>query len=571
MSRNSRPIPMHRLRARPILVCAVIAGFIWMPSPSRSEPTSYLPVTHRAYDFLERMEHTFPEARAALGTKPATRADIARQLFGLAKLRGYITAAEKEEFECLLAEFSDDFLTAGSRQWGDPGPVERLPDFLEEILYRNRRNLYSARGDDFSLYLDPVVIRSARLGKLHGSTGDDNVYTSTNGFILRGTVGDHIGYHIDVRDSREWGSRDYPGNTATTLPGRGFASFKGDSAEFDETNAHVTYAGGPFVVSLGRGKNVWGRGRSGTLIISEYGAPCDMLRVETSFWKLRFTFFTAELEQFPPIAGWYYSSPPGIPADSVAVKKYMSGHRLELNLGDRLQLGLHETVVFGGRWDLTYLNPVMFLKGGEHANGDHDNAAMGADFRLFLSRTHSLYGELLIDDITTTKLGTDWYGNKLAWQVGTFIREPFGLLDFDARLEYAHVNPWVYTHRFPINSYTHYGDVIGHRIGPNADEVYFEIRKRFSRRLKTAVYFTGVRHGANTAGENVGGDPLAGFKPGDSKEVHFLDGDLEKTNTYGFDLSYEILWQLFIRAGYERETFNGDGINRFSLTIGLNE
>ncbi|MCD6308610.1 MAG: hypothetical protein J7M24_06395, partial [Candidatus Latescibacteria bacterium] len=165
----------------------------------------------------------------------------------------------------------------------------------------------------------------------------------------------------------------------------------------------------------------------------------------------------------------------------------------------------------------------------------------------------------------------DWYGNKFAWQLGTFINEPFGLPDFDARIEYTHIDPWVYTHRFPIDSYTHYGDVIGHRIGPNADEIYLELRKRFSRRLKTAVYFSGGRHGANTAGENVGGDPLAGFLPGDSKEAHCLDGDLEKTNTYGFDISYEILWQLFVRAGYARETFNGDGINRLSLMIGLNE
>jgi hypothetical protein len=213
----------------------------------------------------------------------------------------------------------------------------------------------------------------------------------------------------------------------------------------------------------------------------------------------------------------------------------------------------------------------MFLKGAEHYNGDHDNATMGMDFRLFVHRSHSLYGEFFIDDITTTKLGTDWYGNKLAYQVGTFIVEPFGLRNIDSRIEYSHINPWVYTHRYPINTYTNYGDVLGHQIGPNSDEFFMEIRKRFSRRLQSFLSFSQLRHGANLKDKNIGGNPLEGFRDWDSKKAKFLAGELEKTNKVSFDISYEILWELFVNIGYSYEIYNSYGNNAYRFSLGLNE
>jgi len=546
------------------LVSVVFSG-----SPS-CEPTSYLSLHHRAYEFLEIMEHRGLVSGAHLGTKPITRSEAAHLLYRMSEDIGAMSPAEREEFCCLADEFSVDCRGLDSRGGGSAEPLLRAPGFLGDFFYANRRNLFSSVGEGYSLFLDPVLVRKARLAGSPVSSGDDNVYTSGSGFILRGTLGNRVGYRIDVRDSKEWGSRDYPKDTSTTMPGRGYASFKGDHAEFDETYAQITYSGGPVVVSLERGRNSWGRGRSGTLLMSDYGAPYDMMRVEAGFWKLRFVFFAGELKQFPPVARFYYSTP-GAPSDSVEAKKYISGHRVEINFGDRLDIGLQESVVYGGRWESSYLNPLVFLKGAEHYNGDHDNAALGVDFRLFLCENQSIYGELLIDDITTTRLGTDWYGNKLAYQLGTFVVRPFGLRDVDSRIEYTRIDPWVYTHRYPINSYTHYGDVLGHRLGPNADEIFVELRKRFTRRFRAGVSYVSMRHGANPEDRNVGGDPLAGYRPGDSKKAVFLDGDLETYSALNIDVSYEILWELFLRAGYSYERYDGESVGVLRLSLGLNE
>ena len=556
---------------RTTLMNAVVLVLTLIYFPSDTHASSYVPVTHRVYDFLERMEHYYFVTGLHLGTKPATRAQIADLLTQIKKNNAVLTDVDKEEYECLAAEFLPDITNRKGLVWDDKGPLGYLPKILKPYVYRNRRNLFSTSGDSYTLYVDPVVYRSATIGTSKSYSKDDRVYIANNGFILRGTVGDHVGFFIDVRDSKEWGNRDYPENKVTTTPGRGYVSYKGDRAEFDETSAHIAYSNGPFTLSYGRGKNMWGYGESGNLALSGYASPYDMVRFETVFWKLKFMFFTGEIEQYPPIAKFYYTVSGGVPSDSVTVKKHISGHRLEVNFTDRLKIGLYETVIFGGRWDLSYLNPVMFLTGAEHTNGDHDNAAMGLDFRFFVHRNHSIYGELFIDDISMQKLGTDWYGNKLAYQAGSFIVEPFGLKDVDARIEYTRISPWVYTHKYPINGYHHYGDVLGYFSGPNSDVILFHVRKRLTRRFHTGWFIQRQRHGTNPAGINIGGDLMEGYQDGDSKKAHFLDGDVEKTTAVGFDVSYELFWQFFLKLGYTYENQDGDKINIYQVSLGLNE
>ena len=79
------------------------------------------------------------------------------------------------------------------------------------------------------------------------------------------------------------------------------------------------------------------------------------------------------------------------------------------------------------------------------------------------------------------------------------------------------------------------------------------------------------RHGANPPGVNVGGDMGRGWKKGDSKEARFLDGIVEKVQTTGVDVTYEPLWQLFIRAGYRYEDHDGRANHVVRFSFGLNE
>jgi hypothetical protein len=554
-----------------ILFLAVSLAVIISPAFSWGAATTYLPLNHRAYDFLERMELHYFITGAHLGTKPITRSQTAELLVITANHKTILAKADREELEALLDEFGPDIPSQQGLVWDDRGPIEKLPDFLKSFLYRNRRNLYSASGDKYTLFFDPNIVSQATVSSLKTSANDERIYDYGSGFVTRGTIGDHLGFFVDIIDSQEWGSRTYPVQKETTLPGRGFVTFKGNHAEFDETIASLTWTDGPFRIQFGRDKTIWGHGKEGTLGLFNFASPCNLLRLETQFWRLKYSFIAAELIQYPPMAEFYYQNPPKAGADSVAIKKLFSAHRLDIDFTNRLNMGFYETVIYGGRWELGYLNPVMFFRGAEHTYGDHDNVGMGADFRFFPHHSQSIYGEVFVDDIKTTKLGTGWYGNKLAGQIGTFLVEPFNIPDVDARIEYTRIEPWVYTHTYPINVYDHYGTGLGYPMDPNSDKLSFDIRKRFSRRLATEISYHHYRHGANPTGKNVGGDLHQGFRTGDSKTAHFLDGILEKRNDTGIDVSYELLFQLYLKAGYTYEDRDGTGNNIVRFSIGLNQ
>ena len=194
-------------------------------------PTSYLPEEHRVYDLLERMEAHWFVTGAHLGARPITRARAADLLLEAKKNLHLLSPADREELGCLLDEFGPDVASRHGLVWDDRGPIERAPGFLRGFVYRNRRNLYSASGDAYSLYLDPVVLRSGEARSRATAAKDERVFTSSNGFVMHGAVGGNVGFFVDVRDSKECGSRDYPPATVTTMPGRGFASFKGDPSD----------------------------------------------------------------------------------------------------------------------------------------------------------------------------------------------------------------------------------------------------------------------------------------------------------------------------------------------------
>jgi len=78
------------------------------------------------------------------------------------------------------------------------------------------------------------------------------------------------------------------------------------------------------------------------------------------------------------------------------------------------------------------------------------------------------YGSFLIDDISFGKLGTAFYGNELAGQIGLLAVDPLDLPNTQVVLEYARIDPYAYSHRLNETSYTSNGfllgdPIVGHR------------------------------------------------------------------------------------------------------------
>ena len=540
-----------------------------------------IPLNHWSYAFLERLETQHKITGVMNSTRPMTRQEMAGYLVPLiqkvhsgttqlnsveAEQLAFLKIEFREELDSLLPIFEPTVTTRISRlkkmQFIDP----LLPDFL----YRNDRNFLNFSHEQFRIFIDPILYRDAQFATTDTLAANERVYQDANGFTFWGALGDHLGFFFDARDTKEWGTRTYSTQHKITREGLGFVNGYGTHIYHDETVAYLVFRLPYFNLTLGKDENKWGPGERGNLALSDYATSYDQLKFSVNYWRFKFTSLTAFLRPYPDV----------IEQDQI-LSKGMAAHRLEINLWKYLQIGLHETVIYGGRrLEPAYLNPLMFYRSAEHYLSNEDNVTMGVDFDLTAIRNLKFYGEFLIDDVTTSRLGTDFYGNKLAWLFGGYWVNLARVPNLDLRLEYARIRPYVYSHKRPISTYQHFTTLLGHPIGPNSDDFFTRLQYRFSRSLVFEANFDYQRWGANSDSLNVGREVTRDHAPQDAEEVAWLAGNRQYQTTICVEASYEFFRNLYLNGSYEYSHLTGtlnradlkDSINRqqFWISVGLN-
>ncbi|MFQ5710004.1 MAG: capsule assembly Wzi family protein, partial [bacterium] len=93
----------------------------------------------------------------------------------------------------------------------------------------------------------------------------------------------------------------------------------------------------------------------------------------------------------------------------------------------------------------------------------------------------------------------------------------------------------------PINTYTNYDNNMGHWLGPDADDWYFEFSQQPHRDWKFGVSWEQRRRGDN--------DLDQGTPPEDSR-IHFLDGIVERSRFYGLFAQWQIRRDVFLSVNY---------------------
>ncbi len=523
-----------------------------------SAQTVYYPSSHWVYDFLDRMETKGVLPVVLAGTKPMSRCEIAKNLAAITQFceqGGKLSRTEIEQLEFLHTEFLEELewlQVNSSAKTSDLTRVVRhrwIDPWLPNLIYANGRNFFTVASGPLRAHWDPIFLRQRTYASADTLDGQERVFSDANGFVLWGTLGDHLGFVTDVRDTKEWGTRRYPSGFNITAPGLGFVNGYGDHIYHDETVASLVYQWKYLLLQFGKDSNRWGPGRHGQLSLSDQPTSYDLLKFQVTGKPFKFTSMLAFLRQYPTLI-----------VNGEQRDKTMAAHRLEFSPIRQLDVGLHETVIYSGRKiEPAYLNPIMFYRSAEHYLGDRDNATMGADIEIKVIPKTKLYGELFIDDLTTGKLGTSYFGNKYAYLAGLLHVDLFGLPNWDIRIEYAKVRPFTYTHTEEFNTYRHFITNLGHWMGPNADDLFVESRYQFSRRLRLESFFEILRHGANSPTQNFGGSIFAPhFVFRDPLYVDFLQGVFEKTTSFGLKLSYEIVRNGFVRVNYRHDRGESD-------------
>ncbi len=294
-----------------------------------------------------------------------------------------------------------------------------------------------------------------------------------------------------------------PGNNVATL-------YENQRWIYNNASFNFTYLPSKhFLISAGYGKQFLGDGYR-SLQLSDNSFNYPYVRLQARFWKLTYNVLYNEYEN----KLWYL-------VNGRSQKKFSVMHELGINVSNKFQFALYDEVTsiakdtsFNRGFDVTYLNPLIFIRPLEFSIGSPDNAMIGFHFKYNVYKKGFLYGQLALDDLAlqlSLQNHAQHYANKYALQLGLWNNDLFGVKNLSWRLEWNGVRPYTYGHGVGNNvalNYSHYYQSLTDPLGANFHEFisYFNYNnKRWYGSLETmfAIRGEGDAKPGVPAGDNI--------------------------------------------------------------------
>ncbi len=334
-------------------------------------------------------------------------------------------------------------------------------------------HMVTIKGKDFWITLDPGVDLQA--GK--DTDADIDTYNNTRLVYTQGGLGKKLNFFAVVYESqgrfadyfnRFAEARAPDGGNPAIIPGRGIAKrFRTDSYDYPIATGHVSYTPSKhFNIQLGHGKNFIGDGYR-SLFMSDNASPYPFFKLNTTFWKLKYTNTWMSLRDVRS----------EVTADGSFRTKFMANHYLSYNVTKRLNVGFFESVIWENDndrgFDFNYINPVIFYRAIEFSTGSRGgNAIIGLSAKYRFTNRFNMYSQLIIDEFSSSDIfgGDGSYKNKVGYQVGGKYYDAFGVKGLNLQAEYNRVRPYTYSHNSVILNYGHNNQSMAHTLGANFSE-----------------------------------------------------------------------------------------------------
>ncbi len=534
-----------------IVKCFFVLLAIFLPKTVLSQLEN-VPTNNQVYEFLKRMEvkgviTEYPDA-----VLPLSRREIAGFLKTIDQHRKEITTTEQNLLDDFKVEFAHELGLGNEHRFvlfsGEGDVSEKISGLGSD----KEKFLYAWQDSSNTFFVDLLLSSDVR-----AVSGDSRNRSAASTFVFgprfRGTLKNKLGYYFQVTNGQIIGNREVA-LLDTALHASQELRVSSTTRSFNFVEGYFKVDADILTLQIGRERLLWGYGVNDKLIVSDNAPFLDYAKIDVRVGSFRYMFFHSWILGTPQIVTSGYSGFPDIIINS----KFFVAHRFELSFPRVLDFGLSELIVYSRRFpELAYLNPVNLFKDIEPQQHDRDNSLISTDLQLHTIPNVELYGTLLIDDIVLSKLGSKFFGNQFAFTIGASYIEPLGLENGDFVLEFTRIDPYVYSHHIPENSYTNDQFVIGHHLGPNSDDWFFRGSYRFSRKWKASFELERSRHGDNFLDvngnllRNVGGSALYGHRSFDDLDAPFLDGILIKTYFFRLKSLYEIFNELFLDIRYE--------------------
>lgn len=494
-------------------------------------------VTHPVYTFLKEMKvkniiDYFREDESVI-----SRFEVKTLLDKISEKQNQLSKTEKKLLDKYYIEFEDKLNEENTAYMFKPD--KNIFSNISESFSDKVKYIYAYQDENANLYLEG-------LGHFyHGQRFKPNVNNSNLfdiGFRLRGTLFDKLGYNLTVIKGGVSGNADF----AEVIEPRLVTDIKWIMAvekfrNYDYTFGYIKYHTSPangmnLAIQLGREDITLGYGYGSKLLLSGDHPTLDFIKFNFDYGVIHFSSIHAStLGPFQPNRKDRYT-------------KYFAFNRLKIVIPELFDFGIGESIIYSGRGvEFGYLSPINFYKFVEISTQDRDNGNLYLDIQTKFIKNLELQATFFLDENILSNLSDlKLYSNKTAYQVGGFWYEAFGIQDLSLILEYTRIRPFMYTHFDVENNYSSHGVNLGHRIGPNADELLTRFTYNLNEKIRIRGEYRFTRRGENEYDEsgnlisNVGSDIFIthGEVPGNT-HYYFLDGVRVNSNLLNFGIRYE--------------------------------
>lgn len=358
-------------------------------------------------------------------------------------------------------------------------------------------HLVQLEGNDYWFTIDPIF--DLEVGK--DTEADFNTtYNNTRGVLVQGGLGKHFNFYATVFESQGRFAQyvnEYAeslkafGPDPAIVPGRGIGKrFKTDSYDYPVAEAYLSYAPSKFInIQFGHGKNFIGDGYR-SLFLSDVASPYPFLKLNTTFWKIKYTNTWMWLKDVRPEAT----------VDRAFLTKFMANHYLSWNVSKRVNVGLFESVIWTNTnnrgFDVNYLNPIIFYRAIEFETGQGaGNALVGASAKYKWNDNINLYSQFILDEfsLSDVKAGDKSWKNKFGYQLGIKYYNAFKVDNLLLQFEYNRVRPYTYSHNTIVLNYGNENQSMAHLWGSNFSEAIMIGRYHYKRWFGNAKLIFGIR------------------------------------------------------------------------------
>jgi hypothetical protein len=437
------------------------------------------------------------------------------------------------------------------------------------------KHLVESTNGNFKLFINPIINAGVGVEKLSNRT----VTLSETAFglsIKSGYKTKWSGEFDFLADNSQ-----YPLHIDNLLKaqnaGQGYGYTKNQQAMYFQGNVTFT-ADDVFTFQAGMGKNFIGDGYR-SLFLSDYANNYPYFKATATFWKLKYMALYTNFQDIRFGNGSF----------SDFRQKFSTIHYLSLNATKWLNIGFFESIVFQAQegnfyrgYELSYLNPIIFLRPVEYHQGSADNALMGGSIKIKVKKKNIFYGQLLLDEFLLAEIRANrgWWANKYGYQFGVKAYDFVGIDGLKIQLELNSVRPFTYSYyEAPsslntLQNYAHYNTPLAHPLGANFNEVLGGIsfhKKRWIFEAMSNFAKVGLDTNANfSIGQNI-------YQPYNEREKEYgyqTGGGLSTTIlNNSFKVSYVLnpKMQTIIQLGINNRSYKNTYGNESSnwITFGI--